>query len=60
VTDLNATVAWWVLPIVSGVGTSPGRIRFASAATTAAAVLTFGYIGALRELEVTEQPNQDN
>jgi hypothetical protein len=25
-------------------GTSPGRIRFTSAATTAAVVLTFGYV----------------
>src|SRR6266446_3539797 len=33
-----------LLPIVSGMGTSPGRIRFTSAATTAAVVLTFGYV----------------
>jgi hypothetical protein len=33
-----------LLPIVSGWGTASGRLRLASATTTSAVVLTFGYV----------------
>jgi hypothetical protein len=36
-----------LLPIVAGWGTASGRLRVASAATTAAVVLTFGYVPAI-------------